>query len=123
MAGASSPADAAPTRSPAGSPRCPPCPAASSGAKPAAVCRWIFALLGAGPGATLESLFPGSGAVGRAWAAYINPSCEASCDVSASPPTGVGRRGSARLGDDPDVGLGLLPGAEDLAGLVVGHRA
>jgi hypothetical protein len=40
------------------------------GAKPAAVCRWIFTLLGAAPGDTLDDLFPGSGAVSRAWAAY-----------------------------------------------------
>lgn len=43
------------------------------GAKPAAVCRWIFTLLGAGPGDTLDDLFPGSGAVSRAWAAYTGP--------------------------------------------------
>jgi hypothetical protein len=44
------------------------------GAKPAAVCAWIFALLGAAPGDTLDDLFPGSGAVGRAWAAaYTTP--------------------------------------------------
>ena len=43
------------------------------GAKPAAVCRWIFQLLGAGPGDTLDDLFPGSGAVTRAWAAYTRP--------------------------------------------------
>jgi hypothetical protein len=40
------------------------------GAKPAAVCRWIFDLLGAAPGDSLDDLFPGSGAVGRAWAAF-----------------------------------------------------
>ena len=40
------------------------------GAKPAAVCRWIFTLLGAAPGDRLDDLFPGSGAVGRAWAAF-----------------------------------------------------
>ena len=40
------------------------------GAKPAAVCRWIFDLLGARPGDSLDDLFPGSGAVGRAWAAF-----------------------------------------------------
>ncbi len=40
------------------------------GAKPAAVCRWIFGLLGAAPGDSLDDLFPGSGAVSRAWAAY-----------------------------------------------------
>jgi hypothetical protein len=41
------------------------------GAKPAAVCRWIFTLLGAAHGDTLDDLFPGSGAVSRAWAAYM----------------------------------------------------
>ncbi|MGZ4619815.1 MAG: hypothetical protein ACXV3F_14155 [Frankiaceae bacterium] len=64
------------------------------GAKPAAVCRWIFTLLGAGPGDTLDDLFPGSGAVSRAWAAYtgqepsspaaVYASCKARAD--ASPP-------------------------------------
>jgi hypothetical protein len=43
------------------------------GAKPAAVCRWIFTPLGAVPGDTLDDLFPGSGAVSRAWAAYTSP--------------------------------------------------
>ena len=60
------------------------------GAKPAAVCRWIFGLLGALPGDTLEDLFPGSGAVTRAWLAYTelsrrptgDTSCEALFDVS-----------------------------------------
>jgi hypothetical protein len=36
------------------------------GAKPATMCRWIFTLLGACPGDTLDDLFPGSDAVGRA---------------------------------------------------------
>jgi hypothetical protein len=40
------------------------------GTKPAAFCRWIFDLLGARPGDTLDDLFPGSGAVTRAWIAY-----------------------------------------------------
>ena len=40
------------------------------GAKPAAVCRWIFTLLGAAPGDRLDDLFPGSRVVGRAWAVY-----------------------------------------------------
>lgn len=44
------------------------------GAKPAAVCRWVFGLLGALPGDTLDDLFPGSGAVTRAWLAYSDPS-------------------------------------------------
>jgi hypothetical protein len=45
-------------------------PGRVTGTKPAAVCRWIFDLLGAAPGDTLDDLFPGSGAVGRAWAAF-----------------------------------------------------
>jgi hypothetical protein len=53
------------------------------GAKPAAVCRWIFGLLGAGPGDTLDDLFPGSGAVGWAWAAFTDPSRADPGDASA----------------------------------------
>jgi hypothetical protein len=42
------------------------------GAKPAAFARWIFELLGAAPGDELEDLFPGSGAIGRAWLVYAS---------------------------------------------------
>jgi len=45
-------------------------PGRVTGTKPAAFCRWVFGLLGAAPGDTLDDLFPGSGAVTRAWAAY-----------------------------------------------------
>lgn len=65
------------------------------GAKPAAFCRWVFDLLGAAPGDTLDDLFPGSGAVTRAWAAFTgqpDPSPEALHD--ASPPTAVQRDAS-----------------------------
>ena len=34
------------------------------GAKPAAVCRWIFNLLGAAPGDMLDELFPAAAAAG-----------------------------------------------------------
>lgn len=40
------------------------------GAKPPAFSRWLFALLGAIPTDELDDLFPGSGAVGEAWAAF-----------------------------------------------------
>ena len=40
------------------------------GTKPAAFCRWIFDLLSAAEGDTLDDLFPGSGAVTRAWTTY-----------------------------------------------------
>ena len=58
------------------------------GAKPAAVCRWIFTLLGAAPGDTLDDLFPGSGAVSLAWAAYTggDPSLPAAAHASCQDP-------------------------------------
>ena len=58
------------------------------GAKPAAVCRWIFTLLGAAPGDRLDDLFLGSGAVSRAWAAYTggDPSLPAAADASCQDP-------------------------------------
>lgn len=45
-------------------------PARVVGAKPAVFARWVFDLLGALPGDELVDLFPGSGAIGRAWAVY-----------------------------------------------------
>ncbi len=41
-----------------------------TGAKPRGFCRWVFDLLGAKPGDTLDDLFPGTGAVGAAWAEW-----------------------------------------------------
>lgn len=56
------------------------------GTKPAAFCRWMFDLIGALPGDTLDDLFPGSGAVARAWTAYTttapDPSDQAPHDTS-----------------------------------------
>lgn len=40
------------------------------GAKPATFSRWMFDLLGAQAGDTLDDMFPGSGAVARAWEAF-----------------------------------------------------
>jgi hypothetical protein len=48
-------------------------PGALVGMKPAAFCEWMFRLLGAAAGDTLDDLFPGSGAVGRAWRLYTSP--------------------------------------------------
>ena len=67
------------------------------GAKPAAVCRWIFTLLGAAPGDTLDDLFPrvrggrpGLGRLHRRRAiAYADASCQDPGDVS-SPAAGDG---------------------------------
>lgn len=41
-----------------------------TGAKPRKVCRWIFSVLNAKPGDTLDDLFPGTNAVGAAWAEW-----------------------------------------------------
>jgi hypothetical protein len=38
-----------------------------TGAKPATVCEWAFEMVGAEPGDELVDLYPGSGAVTRAW--------------------------------------------------------
>jgi hypothetical protein len=42
-------------------------PGALVGMKPAKFCEWMFRLLGAVQGDTLDDIFPGSGAVTRAW--------------------------------------------------------
>ena len=38
-----------------------------TGAKPEAVCRWAFEVVGAEPDDDLDDLFPGTGAVTKAW--------------------------------------------------------
>jgi hypothetical protein len=41
-----------------------------TGAKPDAVCRWLFEVMGCEPADDLLDIFPGSGAVGRAWESW-----------------------------------------------------
>jgi hypothetical protein len=41
-----------------------------TGAKPERFCWWVFDMLGAQPGDAMADLFPGSGAVTRAWRSY-----------------------------------------------------
>lgn len=41
-----------------------------TGAKPEAVCRWAFEMLGADPEDEFDDLYPGSGAVTAAWRAW-----------------------------------------------------
>jgi hypothetical protein len=41
-----------------------------TGAKPEAVCHWAFELLGARPDDDLDDMFPGTGAVTKAWATW-----------------------------------------------------
>jgi hypothetical protein len=42
-----------------------------TGAKPEAVCHWAFELVGARPDDEFYDLFPGSGAVARAWQTWL----------------------------------------------------
>jgi hypothetical protein len=48
-------------------------PDALVGMKPAAFCEWMFRQLGAMVGDELVDLFPGSGAITRAWEIYSSP--------------------------------------------------
>jgi len=48
-------------------------PGALVGMKPPEFAVWMFAQLGAQAGDELADLFPGSGAIGRAWALYTQP--------------------------------------------------
>lgn len=43
-----------------------------TGAKPEAVCRWLFEVMGCESDDELHDLFPGTGAVSRAWDAWRN---------------------------------------------------
>ncbi len=49
-------------------------PGAVVGMKSAAYCEWMFRLLGAHASDELVDLYPGSGAVGRAWSLYTSSS-------------------------------------------------
>jgi hypothetical protein len=52
-----------------------------TGAKPEAVCHWAFELVGAELGDALTDLFPGTGAVTRAWQTWRTQT-----EISFSPP-------------------------------------
>jgi hypothetical protein len=55
------------------------------GAKPAAFCAWIFELVGACPGDSLDDIFPGSGIVAKAWAFYAAAEHDVSPAAAADP--------------------------------------
>lgn len=59
-------------------------PGAIVGTKPPAFCAWMFAMLGAQAGDTLDDLFPGSGAVGHAWRVYTSPGAGADTSPAAA---------------------------------------
>ncbi len=56
-------------------------PGALVGMKPAAFCEWVFRCLGAIVGDTLDDLYPGSGAVSRAWRLYQGTATPAPNDI------------------------------------------
>jgi hypothetical protein len=87
-------------------------PTRVTGTKPAAFCRWVFTLLGAEPGDTLDDLFPGSGAVARAWAVYTgapDPSRPARAGRVAS----VGDENDASPPAERDASAEALPDASN----------
>ena len=103
-------------------------PTRVTGTKPATFCRWLFDLLGAAPGDSLDDLFPGSGAVTRAWTAYT-ATPEASRG-SADDASRVARAGRvASIADEPDASA--APGEPDVSpragrdasGMASGHAS
>jgi hypothetical protein len=46
-----------------------------AGAKPEKVCHWLFEVMGCDPDDEFHDLFPGSGAVGRAWDSWREWGC------------------------------------------------
>ena len=60
-----------------------------SGVKPERVCHWLFEFLGMERGDVFDDIFPGSGAVTRAWTSYC-----------ASPRLSLGGGGAEPVGDD-----------------------
>jgi len=74
---------------------------------------WMFRQLGARPGDTLDDLYPGSGAIGRAWTLYTSLECAVgprtarsqSLQVSYAPPWEPSGATIPGLGIDGAVGL------------------
>ncbi len=74
--------------------RQPSHPGAIIGMKPAPFCEWVFRQLGAMRRDQLVDLFPGSGAVGRAWRIYSGQPISVSVGDPWNPPRLVEREGS-----------------------------
>lgn len=67
-------------------------PGALVGMKPAAFCEWVFRQLGALRGDELVDVFPGSGAISRAWRIYSGAPVVASTGDAWNPPRVLERR-------------------------------
>jgi len=68
----------------------PTLPGACIGMKPPAFCTWVFKLLGALPGDTLDDLYPGSGIVTRCWLDYTQDPSSGSTHDHPGPHDGKG---------------------------------
>lgn len=66
-------------------------PGALVGMKPAQFCEWLFRLLGARRGDQLVDLFPGSGAVRRAWDLFTAPDLLPDASRQVALPLELGR--------------------------------
>lgn len=75
--------------------RQPSHPGALIGMKSAPFCEWVFRMLGAMRGDQLADLFPGSGAVARAWRIYSGQPVTVSAGDPWNPPRVVERNGSS----------------------------
>ncbi|MGH2869032.1 MAG: hypothetical protein ACRDNK_15920, partial [Solirubrobacteraceae bacterium] len=88
-------------------------PGAMVGMKPPEFAVWLFAQLGARAGDELADLFPGSGAIGRAWGLYTSPGPDVERDASRA--AAAPQDASAPAGRDPSrsPALGLGHGSDD----------
>lgn len=84
------------------------------GRKPLAFCAWLFDLLGMLPGDTLIDMYPGTGAVGRAWAELSrtpagtttleeSPAADTSSRTAATAPNVVAERRQSTTGEPSPV--------------------
>ena len=62
----------------------PTLPTSVVGMKPPAFCEWVFRLLGALPGDSLDDLYPGSGIVSRSWRLYRSGSAGVDPSLAAA---------------------------------------
>ena len=75
--------------------RQPSHPGALVGMKSAAFCEWMFRQLGAMAGDSMADVFPGSGAVTRAWQLYSGEPVAVSAGDLWNPPRVIGRRATS----------------------------
>lgn len=90
--------------------RQPSHPGALVGMKSAAFCEWMFRQLGAMAGDALTDVFPGSGAVTRAWQLYSGTPVAVSAGDPWNPPREVARRRTTLPSRLEESRLTIVPG-------------